>query len=122
MRTFQDEPLTQLPKTLDVTQQMLVISNKHLSTLASLKNAPAPPDKAIINASRQIFTDLNTVFPVFEQFCRNWKQQDLTQMQKGHIKDVETNLKELQRLNAQLMFLLDYFEDETAMGKEINDE
>lgn len=111
MPSFQQEPLTELPRTLDIARQMLAVSYTHLSNLEAMNNNTACVDKTIIRALLKIFSDLKLVSRVFAQFCQNWKQEPLTKAQQNQIDDVEKSLLELERLHERIMFLLDYLGD-----------
>ena len=110
------EKITALPKTLDVTRQMLEASREHLLTLEAAGARPAGLDQETAQALSQIFRNLNLVAGIFGRFCQNWKQGPLTQAQEGQINDVEKGLLELERLHKQIMFLLQTLKERPETG------
>lgn len=116
MPLFEGEKITELPKTLDVTRQMLEASHEHLLTLEAANARPAGLDQEAAQALSQIFRNLNLVAGIFGRFCRNWKQGPLTQAQKGQIDEVEKGLLEFERLHKQIMFFLDHLKDRPGTG------
>ena len=101
---------------LKTSKQLVEICENQIFALNLTKSQPGNLYKNLLQNSCATFSKMKDFIPVLKGHCTSWKQSSLTPQQIQALHETEYHLEKLERLQAEIMFLMDHFKEYAEEG------
>lgn len=98
------QDISLLPRTVDMTINMLSAADKLLLELEQVKNSTEKINQLPV----RVFDKFIQLLPVLIDHCVGWRSENLTKIQLKQVEEIESRLEQIEKCCLQSRVIMDY--------------